>query len=368
VSVYLSYPDDMLVNAPWPTAICQDTCIHSSDSMCDDGGSGSMFTACDYGTDCTDCGPRPAVPPSPSPSSRRRTGGVNDPHPEPFKEAPSHRRAMQGVAGCVAVSPSPPSPSPQPSPPPPSLPPAPPFVPLRTGEVIIQAPVTVVGFTLIVQQAVEAMNQTAMRETLVRQTGCLLPCELRITFAPGSTILIVEASTPTAEATAVGAVATAAQRLLTSGTAAIGDALGVKVLQTSSQITSQSRIVPILVAASPPPPPPTPPSPYPPPFATTANLESNASEVSAQSASSKESSSQVIIIVVSAVAAVSALALLGAATVYMLRRRKKRATASTTLVAVQATTGAIKHDDLELSSVSASGAVVDTPEDDTEHV
>lgn len=38
---------------------CNDTCIFADDGRCDDGGAGSVSSACDLGTDCKDCGPRP---------------------------------------------------------------------------------------------------------------------------------------------------------------------------------------------------------------------------------------------------------------------------------------------------------------------
>ena len=38
--------------------ICNDTCTFSGDGECDDGGYGSTYDVCDFGTDCTDCGPR----------------------------------------------------------------------------------------------------------------------------------------------------------------------------------------------------------------------------------------------------------------------------------------------------------------------
>ena len=44
--------------------LCVDTCGLASNGACQDGGEGSMFAlygtpqACDYGTDCYDCGPR----------------------------------------------------------------------------------------------------------------------------------------------------------------------------------------------------------------------------------------------------------------------------------------------------------------------
>jgi hypothetical protein len=47
--------------------ICLDSCndgFHPERiGRCDDGGTGSSSSDCDYGTDCTDCGPRPAEEP-----------------------------------------------------------------------------------------------------------------------------------------------------------------------------------------------------------------------------------------------------------------------------------------------------------------
>ncbi len=40
------------------TVICDDSCSFSNDGVCDDGGFDSSFSACDLGTDCTDCGDR----------------------------------------------------------------------------------------------------------------------------------------------------------------------------------------------------------------------------------------------------------------------------------------------------------------------
>ena len=52
---------------------CLNTCSWSSDFLCDDGGEGSHYSVCAFGTDCDDCGsrtmPPPASPPPPySPS------------------------------------------------------------------------------------------------------------------------------------------------------------------------------------------------------------------------------------------------------------------------------------------------------------
>merc|ERR1712098_657785 len=48
------------VDEPEPTTLysCLDTCTYDGDGQCDDGGSGSMYSLCTYGTDCTDCGYR----------------------------------------------------------------------------------------------------------------------------------------------------------------------------------------------------------------------------------------------------------------------------------------------------------------------
>lgn len=41
-----------------PRDPCTDECIWSGDGECDDGGPDSDSAVCDEGTDCTDCGPR----------------------------------------------------------------------------------------------------------------------------------------------------------------------------------------------------------------------------------------------------------------------------------------------------------------------
>jgi hypothetical protein len=38
--------------------VCIDTCEFAGDGVCDDGGPESDFGACEFGTDCADCGPR----------------------------------------------------------------------------------------------------------------------------------------------------------------------------------------------------------------------------------------------------------------------------------------------------------------------
>ncbi|MCP4589764.1 MAG: C1 family peptidase [bacterium] len=43
---------------PAGEGICWDYCMFAYDGECDDGGSGSSYAVCDYGSDCFDCGPR----------------------------------------------------------------------------------------------------------------------------------------------------------------------------------------------------------------------------------------------------------------------------------------------------------------------
>jgi hypothetical protein len=42
-------------------SLCSDECIFSGDGECDDGGYGASFSACELGSDCTDCGIRPVL-------------------------------------------------------------------------------------------------------------------------------------------------------------------------------------------------------------------------------------------------------------------------------------------------------------------
>lgn len=41
---------------------CTNTCSYPGDGLCDDGATGADYNVCDYGTDCADCGVRPACP------------------------------------------------------------------------------------------------------------------------------------------------------------------------------------------------------------------------------------------------------------------------------------------------------------------
>lgn len=41
--------------------MCLNTCAYANDGECDDGGEGSLYNVCAYGSDCGDCGPREAL-------------------------------------------------------------------------------------------------------------------------------------------------------------------------------------------------------------------------------------------------------------------------------------------------------------------
>ena len=59
----------LLASATAQTELCTNTCNVKQDGACDDGGPGSEYSQCAYGTDCEDCGARPLalapLPPSP---------------------------------------------------------------------------------------------------------------------------------------------------------------------------------------------------------------------------------------------------------------------------------------------------------------
>ena len=44
-----------------PGVLCSNSCTYATDGDCDDGGSGSEYELCDFGTDCTDCGSESAT-------------------------------------------------------------------------------------------------------------------------------------------------------------------------------------------------------------------------------------------------------------------------------------------------------------------
>ena len=43
---------------PRTTGMCTNTCATANDGECDDGGPNSLYSICDLGTDCNDCGTR----------------------------------------------------------------------------------------------------------------------------------------------------------------------------------------------------------------------------------------------------------------------------------------------------------------------
>lgn len=49
--------------------MCGNTCNFASDSECDDGGPGSDYAICTFGSDCEDCGDREETPQQPQPPS-----------------------------------------------------------------------------------------------------------------------------------------------------------------------------------------------------------------------------------------------------------------------------------------------------------
>ena len=94
------------------TTLCVDACIvqsgtnyydGTSDSECDDGGSGAEYASCSLGSDCTDCGPRvttlpPASPPTPpSPPLPPEAPPPSTPPPLP----PEFDYCVDPLAQCV---------------------------------------------------------------------------------------------------------------------------------------------------------------------------------------------------------------------------------------------------------------------------
>ena len=60
-STYVAATSDNRVSVvyePIATGLCTNTCRFADDNECDDGGPASLYSVCDFGTDCNDCGPR----------------------------------------------------------------------------------------------------------------------------------------------------------------------------------------------------------------------------------------------------------------------------------------------------------------------
>ncbi len=58
--------------------LCDNSCEFAFDGMCDDGGANSMYSLCDYGSDCSDCGSREATPEQSAQSTRPDVNGCSD--------------------------------------------------------------------------------------------------------------------------------------------------------------------------------------------------------------------------------------------------------------------------------------------------
>lgn len=103
--------------APATDTSCLDSCRYAGDGECDDGGPGAVYAVCALGTDCSDCGPRGSVAPSPYPmhagidldgmhipraglanETLRRTLGVSV---EPFGDVVAHE-GLSFVSGTVS--------------------------------------------------------------------------------------------------------------------------------------------------------------------------------------------------------------------------------------------------------------------------
>ena len=60
-------PDDLtrvkIRNLVLARDMCENTCSHSRDGVCDDGGANSLSSLCELGTDCADCGGRSITDP-----------------------------------------------------------------------------------------------------------------------------------------------------------------------------------------------------------------------------------------------------------------------------------------------------------------
>ena len=69
-------PPPSPVAPPPPPLICSNSCEEAgwvADGVCDDGGPGSAYSGCAFGSDCDDCTDRvaPSPPPAPPPRARR---------------------------------------------------------------------------------------------------------------------------------------------------------------------------------------------------------------------------------------------------------------------------------------------------------
>lgn len=85
-------PGDSPADEPTPTGTvepapatgsgCTDTCPYFGDGECDDGGPGAVYSLCDLGTDCSDCGSRAAGGSSPTPTPTPTPAPAPEPAPD----------------------------------------------------------------------------------------------------------------------------------------------------------------------------------------------------------------------------------------------------------------------------------------------
>jgi len=87
---------------PSTPSVCSDECLYADDGFCDDGGPGAQLYLCEYGSDCSDCGIRPALMPPPS-------------SPPELPSPPSPPPTPPSPPSPPASPPSPPSPPSMPS-------------------------------------------------------------------------------------------------------------------------------------------------------------------------------------------------------------------------------------------------------------
>lgn len=92
-------PDDPVPEGP----SCTNTCEYADDGDCDDGGPGSDFSICAFGSDCNDCGPRTGEAPPPSEDG---DGGEGEPPAETWACAYVHhsRTACPGYPSDILES------------------------------------------------------------------------------------------------------------------------------------------------------------------------------------------------------------------------------------------------------------------------
>ena len=125
-------PPPPFVTPPSPGQMCTNACWWSDNGLCQDGASGSLGNSCEYGSDCTDCGPRggpPSVnvsPPPPPPCPPPPSPSPPPPSPPPPSSSPPPPSPPPPSSSPPPPSPPPPSPSPPPPSPPPPLPSPPP--------------------------------------------------------------------------------------------------------------------------------------------------------------------------------------------------------------------------------------------------